>query len=54
MGWDQKKAEIIGHVSRHNSDQDRKDDADWEEFIERVRAISKEHRYADLELDVFG
>jgi len=53
MGWDRVSIEIYGHVSRHNSDQDRKDDADWEEFVERVKAISKEHRYSKLDIEIY-
>lgn len=54
MGWDRVRLEITGQVSRHNSDQDLKDDAAWEEFANRVRAIASEHRYADLDLEVYG
>lgn len=54
MGWTQVKMEIVGHVSSHNSDQDRKDEADWREFVERVEMIAREHRYEALNLDVIG
>lgn len=54
MGWDSRTLEITGHVSRHNSQQDKDDDADWEEFVERVNCIAKEHRYEKLNLMVIG
>lgn len=54
MGSTQVRMEITGYRSSNNSDQDRKDSADWEEFVERVKLIAREHRYADLNLDVYG
>lgn len=51
MGRDIKRMEISATTSAHNSDQDRKDKADWEEFKERVRAIAKEHRYKDIHIE---
>lgn len=54
MGWDLMNLQIRGRVSAHNSDQDRKDRADWEEFVERVKNIAAEHRYTALDLDVWG
>lgn len=52
MGWERVTMTATGQVSRHNGDQDRLDDAAWEEFCERVRAIAAEHRYDSLEIDV--
>lgn len=54
MGWDRVSMEVHGHTSAHNSDQDAIDDALWDEFTHRVQAIAREHRYASLDLDVWG
>lgn len=52
MGREQRRIEVHAYLSRHNSDQDRKDDADWEELRNRIEAICREHRYADLNVQV--
>jgi hypothetical protein len=52
MGWDQKEMRIVGRVSNHNSDQDVKDEADWEELKDRISHIIKEHRYEALNIDI--
>lgn len=52
MGWNQAKVEINGRISNHNSDQDVKDQADFDEFVHRVKMIAAEHRYEALDLDV--
>lgn len=44
----------MGHTSSHNSDQDAKDEALWEEFCTRVALIAREHRYSSLDLEFFG
>lgn len=54
MGWEQRTLEVVGRVSRHGSDRDRLDDSAWTEFRDRVSAIAREHRYAELGLDVIG
>lgn len=53
MGRDTVRMEIVGYVSRHNSEQDRKDDADWAELQERIRMIVREHRYEGLDLEMW-
>lgn len=53
MGWEQTRLEVHARLSKHNSDQDRKDLADWAEFTDRVNAIAREHRYAALDLEVY-
>lgn len=53
MGREQVRMEVHALVSRHNSDQDRKDKADWDEFVDRVNAIAREHRYSALDLEVY-
>lgn len=54
MGWDTKMLSVHARVSNHGSDQDRKDEADWNEFVCRVKAIAREHRYNDIDIDVMG
>lgn len=53
MGWDKVELRIMGRVSRHNSQQDKDDDSDWEELRHRIELIIREHRYDRLELDVW-
>lgn len=53
MGWDIVEARITGHVSHHNSDQDRQDDHDWEEVQTRIHLIIKEHKYEKLGLEIY-
>jgi hypothetical protein len=43
---------VSAMLSRHNSEQDRIDDALWEELQARVRAICQEHRYASIAADI--
>ena len=50
MGTQQVTLTVLGSVSRHNSDQDRTDDALWDEFTARVEAIAREHRYESIGL----
>jgi hypothetical protein len=50
MGWDSVSWDVTGHVSRHNSDNDKRDDALWEELIHRFGMICREHRYEPLAL----
>jgi hypothetical protein len=52
MGWDRRTVVVTGRVSRHNSEQDRIDDDLMEEFTGRVRAITREHRYSSLQLEM--
>lgn len=52
MGWNAARLEVHGRISNHYSPQDDKDRADWEEFVDRVKAIAKEHRYEALSLYV--
>ena len=54
MGWDTRSLTVNARVSSHNSDRDVADNADWEEFVSRVKAIAKEHRYDGIQLDVMG
>lgn len=43
MGWQQNRISVYGRVSRHNDDRDARDDALWEEFVERVRQLAKDY-----------
>lgn len=43
---------VTGSVSRHNSDADREDDADWLRLCERMEMIAKEHAYARIVIDI--
>ena len=52
MGWDTRKIEIVGHVSRHNSDKDALDDSLFDELEHRIEMIVKEHRYESLNISI--
>lgn len=52
MGRKHFDMQIDCSVSNHNSDQDLKDEASWEEFVNRVKAIASEHRYAEIGIEV--
>lgn len=52
MGRKHLDMQIDCSVSNHNSEQDQKDEAAWEEFVNRVKAISREHRYAEIDIEV--
>lgn len=52
MGVDRRTLQIDGYVSRHNSDQDRLDDSQWQEFVDRVALIAREHRYDSLDINI--
>ena len=54
MGWDRKSIEIVGHVSRHNSPRDERDDALWADLVRRVREIADDPQYADLNILTSG
>lgn len=54
MGWEQQQLKIIGRVSRHNSEDDDRDDALWRHLVRRVRHIAQEDQYKPLGLDVIG
>lgn len=43
---------VSGSVSRHNSERDEQDDADWLQLCERMAMIAKEHRYERVVMDV--
>lgn len=53
MGRDTKKLEVTGTVSRHNSDEDRRDDALWDSFVQEVNVLALEERFEPLGLMVF-
>jgi hypothetical protein len=50
MGREVRRLTISGTVSRHNSDEDTRDDADWEDLQHRVSMIARERRYENLEI----
>ena len=52
MGKDCVEFRVAAMLSRHNSEQDRIDNALWEELQKRVQAICMEHRYASIAADV--
>jgi len=54
MGWT--LIEFHGHasLSRHNSEHDKIDNALWNDFITRVRAIAAEVKYERILLDFNG
>lgn len=49
MGNTRVEARVIGRVSRHNSEQDARDDARWAEFGARLAALCAE--YPDVVTD---
>lgn len=48
MGYTSESITISVTLSRHNSDQDRQDNADWQELQERIEMIVREHRYEGI------
>lgn len=52
MGWTLYEMRVSARLSSHNSPQDGMDESAWQEFQDRVEAIAREHRYADISLDV--
>lgn len=48
MGYDTVQLTVVASVSRHNSPQDKEDDADWRELSERIEMIVREHKYEGL------
>jgi hypothetical protein len=52
MGYEQRIITIHAYVSRHNSEQDKEDDADWERLRERIEWIVAEHQYERINAQV--
>jgi hypothetical protein len=50
MGRDQRLLHIEGSVSRHNTEQDVKDDFAWESFWQAVRDLMEDPKYKHLRL----
>ena len=48
MGREGKSITVIATVSRHNSEQDREDDADWDHLVSRIEEIVHEDIYSDI------
>lgn len=44
---------VTGKVSRHNSDEDKEDDADWLRLCERLEMVAREHSYERIISDVY-
>lgn len=54
MGWERKEIQICGHVSRHNSPKDDRDDALWADLVRRVNEIVNDPHYEPLNVLVNG
>lgn len=52
MGYQVIKFTVTGKVSRHNSDRDSEDDADWLRLCERMEMVAKEHAYKRIVIDI--
>lgn len=52
MGKETVSLYVGATLSRHNSEQDKKDDEAWEHFIQRVRHLAALPMYKDLSIDV--
>ena len=52
MGWEQKTITVYTYVSRHNSDDDKRDDSLLDELRDRVQHIAMEHRYESIHPEV--
>lgn len=50
MGYERAEARVYAFLSRHNSDQDRVDDALWDDFAERLRALASDEKYKPIGL----
>lgn len=53
MGYEMKEIKVVCSVSRHGTESDREDDADWEELTNRIKMIANEHRYSHLTVSIF-
>jgi len=49
MGYDQKRILITTRLSRHNSEQDRTDDALFDELADRIREVLTDKRFESIE-----
>jgi hypothetical protein len=45
MGYDQTRWEVVGRVSRHNSEDDEKDDAAWDMLVSELRRVCEKPEY---------
>lgn len=54
MGNLQAEIKVIGLLSRHNSPQDRTDDALWADLYDRIVALTTEDKYHPIVLVITG
>ena len=52
MGRETKEMTVCAWVSRHNSEQDEKDEALWEELRRRIGEVCEEPQFASIDPDV--
>lgn len=45
MGWDTRRIEIVVHVSRHNSENDKRDDDLLDEMETRIKEVVEDPKY---------
>lgn len=48
MGREQVTLTVTATVSRHNSDEDKTDDALWDEFCAAVKALADDPKYESI------
>ena len=53
MGTERKSLTVVAYVSRHNSEEDREDDARWDALVGRVREIVDDETYADIDPEIY-
>lgn len=52
MGYTQQSITIIASTSNHWDERDERDEALWDEFVEKVRRLASEPRYESLNIIV--
>ena len=53
MGYEHVEFKVVGSVSRHNSEKDKKHDELWQEVIKRVEEIMEDPKYSEIQLMSF-
>lgn len=49
MGYESVSITVMAALSRHNSEQDREDNVDWEHLVNRIQEIVEEDIYSEIQ-----
>lgn len=52
MGTEAAECTFIAHLSRHNSNKDKRHDTLWREFINQVRWLAANKKYEEIGLEI--